>query len=248
MSDADDILRLTSHRPYPLPTGPWVMFQSWQQLLFAHWSLPPEAVRAAVPPPLVLDLHEGRAWVGITPFRVDGLRVRGLPALPGASSFEELNCRTYVRLGDRTGVFFFSLDAASTAAVLGARLTYRLPYHRADMRCERDGEWLEFNSRRKDDDAAFDARYRPVGDAFHAVPGTLEYYLTERYALFAVERDGTTLRAEIHHGPWLLRQAEARITQNTVAAAAGIELPDSAPVLHFCEVQDTLIWLPERVT
>jgi uncharacterized protein len=241
------IERETAHRPWPMPQGPWIMFQSWRNLLFAHWPLPPEQVRSAVPPPLELDLHEGRAYVGMTPFTVTGLRARWLPAVPGLSDFHELNCRTYVRLGDRTGVFFFSLDAASSAAVLAARATYRLPYHAAEMASEIEGEWIHFQSRRTGDGALFEAHYRAVGQPFQPQPGTIEHFLTERYALFAVPEGGHALSAEIHHAPWRLRPAEAHIAHNTVMSAAGLTVPGRAPLLHFSEVQDTLIWPPHRL-
>jgi uncharacterized protein len=242
-----DIEQQTAHRPWPLPDAPWIMFQSWQDLLFAHWRLPAAALESLVPRPLAIDLFEGHAYVGIAPFRVAGLRARGLPALPGLADFQELNCRTYVRHQDRTGVFFFSLDASSRAAVFGARAAYRLPYHRADMHWQTSGDWIDFRSRRHDDDAIFEARYRPVGPEAEPVPGTLDHFLTERYALFVVDA-GDVLRTDIHHRPWRLRRGEAVITRNTVAAAAGISIPEHEPILHFAAVQDTLVWAPQKAT
>jgi uncharacterized protein len=247
VSDTDRIEAATAHRPWPLPDAPWVMFQSWQDLLFAHWPLPPEQLRTVVPPPLELDLHDGRAWLGITPFRVSGLRARGIPPLPGLSEFLEVNCRTYVRYGDRTAVFFLSLDAESTAAVLGARALYHLPYRRADMSAHREGEWIEYRSRLQSGGAELVARYRPVGSAAEPAPGTLEHFLTERYALMTVSDDGKVGYADIHHPPWRLRPAEARIEKNTIAESHGLMLPDRAPLLHFSAVQDTLIWMPKRL-
>jgi uncharacterized protein YqjF (DUF2071 family) len=234
-----------AHRPWPLPSTPWIMFQSWRELLFAHWPLPPERIRALVPEPLLLEEFDGRAWIGITPFLLTDLRARGLPAIPGVSEFPELNLRTYVRFGDKPGIFFFSLDAASGAAVIAARAFYRLPYHRAEMSiAHRDG-WIEYLSRRSEGDAEFIGRYRAVGESFHAPPGTLEYFLTERYALYTVLRNGDVLRGEIHHSPWTLQNAEAKLDRNTLAAASGITLPDRPPLLHFSARQDTLIWAPE---
>jgi uncharacterized protein len=239
-----EIEREAAHRPWPLPAGPWTMYQRWMDVLFAHWDLPPEHVRPLVPPPLVLDLYEGRSYVGITPLRIAGLRVRGLPPLPGASDFQELNLRTYVRHGDRAGVFFFSLDAASGAAVLGARAWYRLPYHRARMELEMDGEWIEYRSRRGEDEAVFEARYRPTGPARPPEPGSRDHFLTERYALFAASGPGRMLTADIHHRPWLLQPAAAEIRRNTVADAAGLELPGGLPLLLYAASQDALIWPP----
>ena len=237
-------LSSTAHRPWPMPGGPWIMYQRWERLLFAHWPVDPAALRGLVPPPLVIDLHEGEAWVGITPFDLAELRLRGMPALPGAASFPELNVRTYVRLGDKPGVFFFSLDAGSLLAVGAARVGYALPYHHAEMSIERQGEWLHYRCER-DARARFDARYRPVGDAFIPTPGSLEAFLVERYALYAAPGPNRAHRGDIHHEPWRIRPAEAVISHNTMAEAAGIRLPDRAPLLHYAERQDVVAWAPK---
>lgn len=237
-------LSMTAHRPWPMPQGAWVMYQRWERLLFAHWPVDANELSAHVPPPLVVDTHEGRAWLAVTPFDLAELRARGLPRLPGASSFPELNVRTYVRLGDKPGVLFFSLDAGSRLAVGAARTAYALPYHHAAMSIEQRGEWIHYRCER-DHDTVFDGRYRPVGTAFTPQPGTLEHFLTERYALYAAPRANVVHRGDIHHAPWLLRPAEAEIARNTMAEAAGIRLPDRAPLLHYAERQDVVIWLPK---
>ena len=244
MISTADIERTVEHRPWPLPRVPWVLFQSWQDLLFAHWRVAPETLRSLVPSQLELDLFEGDAWVGITPFRVSDLGPRGIVGFTGGATFPELNLRTYVRSGDRTGVYFFSLDAASRSAVAAARTAFRLPYRHARMQIgEVDGE-VSFESQRDDGSATFAARYRPTDHAFEARPGSLEHFLVERYALFTVLRDGSVLRTEIHHRPWPLQPAEGEIRQNELAAAEGVPLPDEPPLLHFSRRQDTLTWLP----
>lgn len=236
------------HRPWPLPDGPWVLFQSWRDLLFAHWPVPAEHLRSLVPSGLEVDTFDGSGWVGLTPFRLMGLRARWLPPVPGLSSFPEMNLRTYVRVGERPGIHFFSLDAASRLAVAGARALYRLPYHRARMTMERRGDWIRYRSRRvSNPDAEFAGRYRPVGRVGRAGPGTLEAFLTERYALYTVLGDGTVLRGQIHHPPWPLQEAEADIRRNGVPQAHGIRLPDRPPLLHFSARQDTLVWPPETI-
>src|SRR5436190_9214466 len=121
------------HRPWPVPHGPWIMFQSWCDLLFAHWAFPVERIRPLVPAELELDTFDLQAWLAVTPFTVRNLHMRGLPAIPGLRDFPELNVRTYVTLGGKPGIYFFSLDAANAAAVLGARLSYLLPYFPARM-------------------------------------------------------------------------------------------------------------------
>jgi uncharacterized protein YqjF (DUF2071 family) len=228
-------LAVREHRPWPLPGGPWVMGQTWERLLFAHWRVDPDVLRRAVPPELALDLADGEAWLGITPFEVRGLRLRGMPPLPALSRFPELNVRTYVTLDGRPGIWFFSLDAGSRAAVAAARATYRLPYFHADMTIAPAGDSTAYRSDRGA--ARFAARYRGGGPA----SGTLARWLTERYCLYTVDR-GRVLRAEIHHPPWPLQTAEAEIERNTMT---DVELP-GAPLLHYAARQDVVIWPPAQ--
>jgi hypothetical protein len=237
-------LRETAHRPWPLPEGPWLMGQTWYDLLFAHWAVAPEALRPLLPPPLELDLRDGRAWLGVTPFRVGGLRSRGTPPLPWLSRFPELNVRTYVDYGDRPGIYFFSLDAARVAAVIAARRGYRLPYFKAQMTAEHDDSTVTYASARTDSSgppAELRARYRPSGARLAIEDGSLERWLSERYCLYVVDERARALRADIHHSPWPLQPAEASFDVNTMAAPLGIQL-DSEPLLHYSARQDVLIW------
>ena len=239
-----------AHRPWPLPRGPWIMAQRWNNLLFAHWPVRTEVVRALVPSALTLDVYEGTAWVSVTPFYLSHLRPRGIPAFPWVSEFPELNVRTYVTLGGKAGIYFFSLDAGNPLAVTGARATYHLPYFRASMSVHeaRDGT-IYYHSRRthaKARPAEFSARYRPVGEVFRSEPGTLDYWLTERYCLYAVDSAQRIYRGEIHHHPWPLQPAEAEVDRNTMAEAAGIELAAQPPRLAFARRLDVVVWAPER--
>ena len=130
------ILEEVGHRPWPMPGKPWVMTQTWHDLLFAHWRCPIEDLRPLVPQPLEIDTFEGSAWISVTPFYMSGVRMRLAPPVPTASAFEELNVRTYVTLDGRPGIWFFSLDCASSLAVVGARIGVYLPYYRATMKID----------------------------------------------------------------------------------------------------------------
>jgi uncharacterized protein len=222
----------------------WVHAQTWLDLLFAHWPLPEEIVRGAVPEPLEVDTFEGSAWIGITPFEVTGLRPRGLPPPPLVSRFAETNVRTYVTLGGRPGICFLSLDAASTFAVLAARAIYRLPYFRARMTIERSGDEIAYATARVGGEASLRARYAPVGDRFRARPGSLEHFLVERYSLFTVSL-GLVVRTDIDHPPWPLQPARADIAENTMTRPAGIELPATEPLLHYAARQDVVLGPPK---
>jgi len=242
------LLLETAHRPIAMPSAPWAMKQKWHDLLFAHWPLPAEKIRHLVPQELELDLREGSAWVAVAPFWMSGIRGRLAPPLPFLSKFCELNVRTYVRFKGVPGVYFFSLDAASLPAVLGARAAYKLPYFHAAMLIRSSGESFEYSSSRLQmpRPANFQGRYRPVSTPRVRDRNSLEAFLTERYCLYAVHQ-GSVLRAYIHHAPWQLQDAEAEFELNTMAHASGIELPDTRPLLHFSRNLEVLVWWPERL-
>ncbi len=226
--------------------GPWVMSMRWQDLLFAHWRVDPASLRPLVPPGLELDLWNGEAWLGVVPFQMSGVRPRGTPSIPGLSAFPELNLRTYVRGGGHSGVWFFSLDAASRVAVRVARATFHLPYFDAEMACEvgADGS-VEYRSRRVHPGvvpAELRCRYRPTGGVFRSQPGTLEHWLTERYCLFAADRRGRVYRGDIAHEPWPLQPAEAEWEQCEMTGLVGFGLKPEPDHLLFARSIDVQAW------
>ena len=223
------------------------MTQTWHDLLFAHWPVDREQLRQKVPPGFTLDLFDGQAWIGIIPFHMSNVAPRGLPALPWVSAFPELNVRTYVSVEGKPGVYFFSLDAGNPLAVATARTLFHLPYFSAAMEVEEKDGWVHYSSRRHDNPAELVARYRPAGGASEPAPGTLEHFLTERYCLYTLDRDFRPYRLEIHHLPWRLQPADAEIASNTMAAAAGVRLPSTAPLLHFSRRQDMVGYRLHRI-
>jgi uncharacterized protein YqjF (DUF2071 family) len=247
----EDPLTDTSHRPWPLPRGPWVMRQRWSNLVFIHRPSKLDAVRALVPPALTLDLHDGTAWVSVTPFYLSHLRARGIPRLPFVSAFPELNVRTYVTYGGKPGVYFFSLDAGNALAVFGARTLYHLPYFRAAMSVyeSRDAtiHYWSHRTHRGAPPAEFSAQYRPAGAVTHSKPGSIDHWLTERYCLYALDTARRVYRADIHHHPWPLQAAEVDVERDTMAAAAGLTLSPEPTRLSFSRRIDVFVWAPERV-
>ena len=243
-------LRAVAHRPWPLPKGPWIMAQNWHDLLFAHWRVPAAALRNLIPQKLALDLYDGAAWIGIVPFRMSGVRLRGTPALPWVSEFPELNVRTYVTAEGKPGVWFFSLDAANQVAVELARLWFHLPYFHARMDSRLISDGIVYSSRRDDrrgGSGQLHATYSAEGPSFKAERGTLEYFLTERYCLYAQRRNGELLRGEIHHAPWKLQPARASFDANTMTETLGIQLASPAATLHFSKLQGMIAWAPQTV-
>jgi uncharacterized protein YqjF (DUF2071 family) len=210
--------------------------------------VPASALQRLVPPGVVLEEHSGSSWVGVVPFRMEGVMLRPLPDLPWISAFPEINVRLYVEVGGKPGVWFVSLDASNPLAVWAARRFFHLPYFRADMRVTREREQVRYSSvRRSSERVAFRGSYWPAGPVFESRRGSLEHFLAERYCLYTQASDGSILRAQVHHLPWPLQLAGAEIEENSMGSAQGIELGGPPPLLHFSERLDVVVWPIERL-
>ena len=229
------------------------MTQRWNDLLFAHWPMKAADIEPLLPEGLDADIFQGSAWLGVVPFWMDRVQFRGLPPIPGAQTFPELNLRTYVR-DPRTGVagvYFLSLDAANLLAVMVARGIFHLPYYWAQMSIKPRGDReFSYYSRRllSGKPVRFAARYRGLGPTHRLAqtrPGSIEYFLTERYCLFTRDALGCLLRADVHHIPWPLEEAEAEISQNDLPAHFGLKLPDTEPLLHYSRRLAVYVWPAE---
>jgi hypothetical protein len=227
------------------------MTQRWHDLLFVHWPIPADAMGHLLPAGLEVDTFDNYAWAGVVPFRMDQVRTRTIGercvTIPGTAEFCEMNLRTYVRskITGLRGVYFFSLDAASALAVLGARALFHLPYFLASMQRHADPVGaIHYSSQRllTRRSVRFEAKYRSLQPApAPGASGTLEHFLTERYCLFTPHA-GRILVGHIHHLPWPLEPAEAEIILNELPAAHGITLPNRPPVLHFARELQVYLW------
>lgn len=231
-----------SHRLWPLPNLPWVMKQTWNDLLFAHYPVKYSILRKLVPKEFLLDTYDGFGWVGIVPFHMTDIRLRGLPPIPGIDKFPELNVRTYVTVDGKPGVYFFSLDATNLLAVKVAQAFYHLPYVHASMKVEKQGDLMEYESKRKKGDARFVADYRPISEAYFAEIGSFEAWLVERYCLYTLNSKGVPLRCDILHHPWLLQRAEADLKENTMLSSQGIIVEHDQPILHYSKKIEVRMW------
>lgn len=230
------------------PAGRLIAHQRWRQLLFLHWPVPTEVLRPLVPATLQLDGYEGVAYVGLIPFWLDGLRPVGVPdAL--ALRFLETNVRTYVvheRAGP--GVYFFSLDAGSRLAVLGARLGFGLPYHLARARLALQGDVYGYQMERF-------GGYKPRIEAAYTVgeprgtaePGSLAHFLIERYRLY-VQRGQVLQKLEVRHSPYPLHDVTLHRVNDRMIAAAGLPEPVGAPLTHYSPGVDVETYAPEVVS
>jgi uncharacterized protein len=217
--------------PVPRP----LMHHRWTAVSFLHWPYPPEAVQRLLPPGLEVDLAGGTAWVGLVPFRMEAVRLPGLPPLPWASRFPETNVRTYVRdRHGRTGIWFFSLDAARLGAVVTARVAYGLPYYWAAMSVRAVGDRVRYHSRRRPGTRAAGCRVLvEVGAAFdQSELGALDHFLTARFRLYT-RIAGCGAAADAEHPPWPLARARLLELDDDLVAAAGLPPPDRPPLVHF---------------
>lgn len=243
MPDIKDRLRMRER-----PAGTPVMHQSWGKLLFMHWRLPSEVLRPLIPERLAIDTFEGEAWIGLTPFTLRDVRPTFTPPLPWVSDFHEVNVRTYVHLDGVPGVWFFSLDANSLLTVTGARTLFRLPYHYASISLEEEGDAIIYSAKREASEhaAEFEAVWHAGQPLPEAEPGSLEFFLVERYCLYTSD-EGKLYRCRIFHQPWPLSEATLSTYRSSLIEADGLPTPAGEPLLHFGGPVNVEVWPLEEV-
>jgi len=232
------------------PDGQPLMHQSWGKLLFMHWPLDPSQLRQLIPQGLEIDTFDGSAWIGIIPFTMWDIRAFPpyVPPVPGLNSMHELNVRTYVHLDGTPGVWFFSLDCNSTAAVFGARTLYYLPYYNAELELNQSENRIDYTCSRTDQPhATFHATWNIGRPLPISEPDSLQFFLTERYCLFS-EHNGHLYQSRIHHPPWQLHTATEDAHESTMIEVLGIPEPTNSPILHYAEELSVDIWPLHKLT
>ncbi len=211
--------------------------------------MPIESLQGLIPEPLQVDQIDGTAWLSVASFRMTGVMRRGMPTVPGLSAFPELNLRTYVTDGEKSGVWFLSLEAAHRLAVWAARRWFHLPYHLANIEVQSERDEVHYRCQRRNTPVpvAFEATYRPTSLPYLAERKTLEHWLTERYCLYTSSSAGKLFRVEVHHLPWPLQQAEATISCNDLGKPFNLDMEDAPSLLHFSRRIDTVVWSPISV-
>jgi uncharacterized protein YqjF (DUF2071 family) len=226
-----------------------VMLQGWKELTYVHWPYRPEEVRRHLPAGLRVDTFDGAAWVGLVAFRMERIRLPGMPAVPYLGTFCETNVRTYVRGPDgRRGVWFNSLDVDRLLPVLVARASYRLPYMWSKMAIDRRGDQLTYTARRRwpgPRRARSRLSVRRVGPIVD--PSPLEHFLTARWGLFT--QLGSKLSyAPVAHPAWPLERAELSLVDDELIEAAGYSRPKGRPLVHYSPGVDVRIGRPRRLS
>lgn len=218
------------------PGGPVVMLQRWEHLLFLHWQYDVPTVQSMLPPGITVDPWNGSAWVGLVPLFMRDVRPRFVPPVSMLSDFFELNLRTYVydALG-RPGIYFFSLDCDQPIAVETARRLLHLRYEHATIEAAAGADgWVNFEVQRKDTVLRSHFRYRAIGPVAEAAADSLDFYLVERYRLFATDTNGERLNSiRVCHAPYQIRAAEVTHWGDAMLRLAGFAPPDREPD-HVC--------------
>jgi uncharacterized protein YqjF (DUF2071 family) len=223
-----------------IPAG----YQNWRRLLFMHWPVPVASLRPLVPGCLSIDTYDGSAYVGLIPFVVEAARPIGAPPALGLQ-FQETNVRTYVHVNGREpGIFFFSLDAASLLAVIGARVSLGLPYFWAAGQERVDGRGVDYVLRRRTGThPTAHVRYEVGEHRGVAVPSSLEHFLVERYR-FHLQRGRTLWTVEVSHQPYPLQQAHLLALDEQLLHAAVIRVTGPPPLVHFASGVDVQVFAP----
>ncbi len=224
---------------HPDPRQRAVMHQRWEHLLFLHWSVEPDLIQRTIPPGLHADTFDSTGWLGLVPFAMRGVRPTGLPAVAPISNFLELNVRTYVH-DDRgvPGVCFYSLDCNQSLAVLIARIFFGLPYQHAKMQAD-FGPVIDYRSTRRGTSEESRFVWRPEGAARIAAPGSLEFFLLERYHLYS-SRGGQLYRGTVAHQPYEFRDANVDQFSTIPATLAGFENLAPQP-RHICHADGVAV-------
>lgn len=226
-------------------SAPWLLDMYWRDVLFAHWRADAAVLQRTLPAGVTLDLHAGSAWISVVPFRMWRVRPRAFPVLPGFGSVLEINLRTYVRVGDRRLVWFYSLDAASPIVVRSARTLTGLPYFDAAVTTSESAGEIAYASARRDraGPARFRATYRPNTQTMVAESGSLAAFLHERYG-FVTLRAGKLTIGEVRHAPWDMSTAAIEIAENSLGDPIGHPLrtpPDACFFARGMRVRATAV-------
>ena len=231
---------------------PWLVAQAEVEMLFLSWPVEPATIADRLPGGLTLETFDQRGWITLIPFRMEGMRARGLPPIPPFSRFAEVDCLTYVRRGPVSGIWFFRIDAGTSVGSALARWLFGLPYHHSRVALHKEGEWWRFSSTGKAEGSGpvpeLRLQYRATGPEHRAAPGTLAHFIVERLVMFSQSGRGRLLEGREARPPRSIQECEVSILRNTLPEAAAVPAPAGDPVAWYCARSVIHTWLPAPVT
>tara|TARA_B100000676_G_scaffold311245_1_gene380405 strand:+ start:507 stop:1223 length:717 start_codon:yes stop_codon:yes gene_type:complete len=222
-----------------------VMVQHWSDLVFIHWRYPAEIVQSLLPQGVKVEQFDGSAWVGLIPFHMNDLGFPLLHPLPYVGSFPEVNVRTYVRYGEYSGVWFFSLDINKILPTVTARTIYEIPYCYGNVSHRKTGNFVTTNVIRKWPKTS--ASSTIVIETDEPTDGDLERFLTARWGLITKSKRNKFLWAQVHHPPWQLHSARLLHLDDTLVTAAGLPEPEGRPHVMYSEGVPVRIGWPKKI-
>ena len=210
------------------PLQPQKGSQCWSDLMFIHWQVDPDKIQETLPAGLTVDTFDGDAYLGIVPFMMSRVKVGWLPVVPWICAFPETNLRTYVidEAGD-PGVWFYSLEAARVVPVMAARMFWHLNYRWAKMSINKTNNKIEYRGDRM---AKPHASYHVDAEIFSnepakpAEPGSLTFFLVERYVMFTQSGSSPLYSGRVWHSPYQLLESQVNQCEQTITDAAGFEV------------------------
>jgi uncharacterized protein len=229
-----EILNTTEHRPWPIPSEKWKYYQEWNDVLFLHWQVDLPELQSFIPTGLEIELYNGKPWVSLVAFTMEKIRPGYLPSFPPISNFDEINIRTYVRKGNKAGVYFLSIEGGKRISCMIARLLSELPYRYSHIKREEN----IYRSNNDEYDDKLNIRYKP-GEILKEKT-ELDKWLTERYALFQ-DTDSTINEFEIHHIEWPITKLEIDVIEIDYPRFTSL-LNSSPNRLHYSAGVQVIAW------
>ena len=239
MTDIDDILSTTSHRPFALPVGQWKYYQEWNNVLFFHWKIPFGILRKFVPESFNIDTFDGICYVSLVAFTMQKIRPKNLPSISFISDFDEINLRTYIDNDNKKGVYFLNIEAGKLLSTFIAKSLSGLPYEKANIK-RTDKKYKSTNTKK---DFHLDTEFEIKQELENKTE--LDKWLTERYCLY-LDEGNEFYRYDIHHKEWKIKNIDIRRLKLNYKIG-DINLSDRQPVLtHYSEGVKVIAWRRQK--
>lgn len=203
-------------------SGEPLLYADWDRVLMLHYEIEPAILSPLIPFPL--DLRDGKAYVTLVAFTLRNMRprrggrwTRWLMNPIGTHHF--LNVRTYVRVGNETGIYFITEYMNNLLALKLGPLAFGLPYRFARMTYHHD--WLRgflagrITDVRGRNALVYEAAIEPAPRFATARAGTLTEWLMERYTAYTVRRSKRLL-FRVWHPAWPNVPVKARVRDDTL--------------------------------